>query len=284
VTALVLLVALGSAQTRGEAVEEYLREPSTAVVAFDPTDPTRPNRGLILGAEWVSLARSEGDIVLFHLGALQPLGPREQWSVEFDLPFGWSDTRSAGTGAGLGDIRLAGAWRPWTAEDDGSFVRGIALRCDVLVPTGSGSRSLGADSWVYAPAVSAKFGAGAVSAVATARWLAASSVNVAGIRGFNVPGVDALSNTTSRSDLDALNLELAFAWEFDRRTSPVHWFAITPDWTFNRAGDRNDMLILKTRLGRGVAEGWSFDLDFWFPVLGERTQSFTLRFAFVWEF
>ena len=109
-------------------------------------------------------------------------------------------------------------------------------------------------------------------------------MNVAGIRGFNIPGTDRVFNSTQRTNLNALNVELSFAWEFDRKKSPVHWFAITPDWTSNFAGEKNNVLILKTRLGRAIADTWSFDMDFWFPIAGERTQDFTLRFAFIWEF
>lgn len=277
-TALVLL-ALFAAETREEAVTDYLE-----AARIDPTDPTRFDPGFRIGAEWVNLSRGEGDLILFHLAGSQPLGGREQFLVEIDLPFGFSDTEAAGSAVGFGDLRLAAAWRPWEAKDPDRGFAAFSLRADVLFPTGSGSRSLGADDWVVAPSASFKWRWRAVSIYLTGRWIHGSGVNVAGIRWFNVPGVDAASNATSRTDLDALNVELSFAWNFESRESPVHWFAITPDWTSNLSGDRNDVIILKTRLGRTLSDHWSFNLDFWFPITGERTQSFTLNFAFVWNF
>jgi len=285
VTALLLLLALSAPESREEAVEDYVdpgRGSQPAV--FDPTDPTRPSRGLWLGAEWVDLARGEGEIYMFHLAAAQPLGNREQFGLEFDLPFGFSDTDRAGSEVGLGDIRLALAWRAWEAADPDAAFQAFAVRADVTIPTGSDSRSLGAGDWVVAPAMTFQWRTRRLRYSLTTRWIYADGINVSGIRGFNIPGVDAASNTASRSDLNALDLELSVSWEFDRKTSAVHWFSITPDWTSNFAGDRNDVLILKTRIGREIGRNWSFDLDFWFPLAGERTQSFTLRFAFVWEF
>lgn len=284
-TVAVLLLAFLAGESRDEAVEGYLEpRPGSAEAAFDPTDPTRVNRGLWIGAEWIDLTRGEGEIFMFHLAAAQPLGARDRFGVEIDLPFGFSDTDRAGSRVGLGDLRLAFSGRAWEAADPGAALQVVSLRADLMFPTGSASRSLGAGDWVVAPAMTLQWRMRQVRCDVTARWIYADGVNVSGIRGFNIPGVDALSNTASRSDLNALDLEASFAWEFDRPDSPVHWFSITPDWTSNFAGDRNNVLLLKTRIGRAISRDWYFDLDFWFPIFGERTQSFTLRFAFVWEF
>jgi hypothetical protein len=281
----VLLLAFVLLEEREEAVEDYLAPDGSSIFeAINPSDPTQFDRGVQLGAEWVDLAGSEGDLILFHLGASQPLGARSEFRVAFDLPLGGSDTATASSSFGLADLRLNLAWRPFEAGNEQSVFAAWSLEVDLTFPTGSASKSLGAGDWVVAPAAVFKWRTRTMSFYLTTRWLYADGVNVAGIRGFNIPGTDAFYNSSVRTDLNAPDVEFSFAWEFDRKNSPVHWFAITPDWTSNFAGDKNNVLILKTRLGRAIADTWYFDMDFWVPIAGERTQDFTLRFAFIWEF
>ncbi|MEM8886054.1 MAG: hypothetical protein AAGD14_18460 [Planctomycetota bacterium] len=294
--ALVLAAPVLAEEERAAEVEEYLARddagpppvaPPSRGVRFrpiNPTDPTQFDRGLGVGFEWVSLSGGEGDLIFLNLTASQPFGRDDQMRLALLLPFGTSDTRTASSGVGIGDVRVNAAWRPFEAESREATFQAWSLELDVLFPTGSARRSLGAGDWVVAPATWFKLRTKSMFWYAGLRWLYGDRVNPAGIRGFNIPGSDAFANTTARERLSALNVELSAAWEFDRRKSPVHWFAITADYTANLEGSKNQMLLLKTKLGREISDQWSFDLDFWFPLAGERTQSFTLRFVFVWEF
>jgi len=311
VTALVLACGpLFAAGPRNEALEDaiesYLRSVqrrgtvadridlgSVAAVAnrgtlgesFAPTDPTQFARAIAFTLEWVNLSGNEGNIAFLHTTWSQPLGQNEEFRLLLDIPLGYVDSDVVGDNFGLGDLRLQFAWRPWDSRDptDATFLA-WSVMVDLLMPTGSESKALGGGDWLVAPAAVFKFQVKRVLLYLTTRWIYADSVRPAGVRGFNIPGVDSGFNTRTATQVNELNLELSAVWEFDRRKNAIHWFELAADYAHNFAGDENSMLIGRTRLGRRLSETLFVDLDLWFPLVGDRTFNLTFRLAIYWEF
>jgi len=253
--------------------------------AFSPTDPTQFARALAFTLEWVNLSGGEGNIAFVHTTWSQPLGQNEEFLVLLDVPIGYADTTTVGDHFGIGDVLLRLAWRPWDVRDpkDAAFLA-WSIQFDLLMPTGSESKALGGGDWVVAPAAVFKFQYRNVLLYLTTRWIYADSVRPAGVRGFNIPGVDFGDNTRESTRVSALNLELAAVWEFDRGKNAIHWLELAADYAQNFAGDENNLLLLKTRLGRRISDTLYVDLDLWFPLLGERTANLTFRLTIYWEF
>jgi len=252
---------------------------------FSPADPTQFARAIDFTLEWVNLRGGDGNITFLHTTWSQPLGESEQFQFVLDVPIGYSNTDSVGDHFGIGDVRIQFAWHPWDAPDprDAWFLA-WTLQADLLIPTGSESDGLGGGDWLVAPAAVFKFQVSRTLLYLTTRWLYADSIRPANVRGFNVPGNDIGPNTRSKTRLSALNVELAAAWEFDRRKNAVHWFALTADYSANLVGNENSLMLLKARIGRSIGDTFSVDLDLWFPLFGERTYDLTFRLTFYWEF
>ena len=253
--------------------------------AFAPADPTQFARGLAFALEWVNLEDGDGNIAFVRTTWSQPLGADDRFRLLIDLPVGYADTDSVGDHFGLGDLRLQFAWRPWDAPDpkDAWFLA-WTLQADLLMPTGSKSKGLGGGDWLVAPAAVFKFRVSRTLLYLTTRWLYADSIRPANVRGFTVPGNDAGLDTRTPTRLNALDLELTAAWEFDRNRNAIHWVTLAVDYAHNFAGDENSLMLLKARVGRRVSETLYVDLDLWFPVLGERTFDLTFRLSLYWEF
>ena len=273
---LIATTPLAAEEQRSDAIDAYLESD------FTLTDPTRFSRSGGALFEWVNLSGGEGDLYFLHGEVSQALGADDEFGFLLDVPVGYSDTNTVGSNFGLGDILLRLAWSP--GKSFGSEFVGWVLHFDVVFPTGNAGDALGGGDWIFAPAGIFKFRWGKAFVYLTARWLWADSVRPAGVRWFNVPGLDNVPNTIGTTRLNELNVEASFVWEFDRRTAPIHWFAITIDFAQNFAGEENNLTLLKLRLGRALADTLSVDLDLWAPLFGERTMDLTFRLALVWEF
>ena len=144
--------------------------------------------------------------------------------------------------------------------------------------------ALGGGDWLVAPAAVFKFQVKRVLLYLTTRWIYADSIRPAGVRGFNIPGVDVGFNTRTATQVNELNLEFSAVWEFDRRKNAIHWVELAADYAHNFAGDENSLLIGSVRLGRRLSDTLYVDLDLLFPLAGDRTYNLTFRLAIYWEF
>ena len=194
----------------------------------NPSDPLQVRRHLGLLFETYNF-KENGRLSATRFKYHQNIGKRHL--ITADIPLLLTDYTGQETHIGLGDLKVKYMFIANSNDSEGAY-RTLALHLDIHAPTGNTEKGLGTGTFIFAPAISAKFKVTNRLNLYPKIWYAFSFEEAAYIAAPVGPGILPDPNEEENGKAKSSNLVIAvpFVVEF---INSAGWLKINPTYAYN---------------------------------------------------